>query len=32
MWKKPLLVFYFLQAAIGAAVGWIIPWIMWFQS
>jgi hypothetical protein len=27
MWKKPLLVFYIVQAAIGAWVGWIIPWI-----
>jgi hypothetical protein len=32
VWKKPLLVIYIVQAAIGAAVGWTIPWIMWFQS
>jgi len=32
VWKKPLLVIYIAQAAIGAAVGWTIPWIMWFQS
>jgi hypothetical protein len=29
---KPLLVIYIVQAAIGAAGGWTIPWIMWFQS
>jgi hypothetical protein len=31
VWES-LLVIYIVQAAIGAAVGWIIPWIIWFQS
>jgi hypothetical protein len=30
-WKL-LLAFYIAQAAIGVAIGFTIPWIVWFQS
>jgi hypothetical protein len=31
-WKKMLLAFYIAQAALGAAIGLAVPWIVWFQS